>query len=58
MLQNEPQELDDVRFDVGVQADGGQDVLQELIVIGLFGHYLFLLFFSKELLLDLEEERL
>ena len=57
LFQNESQELDDVGFDVGVQANGGQDVLEKHIIVGLLGSFNSMLVVLKELLLDLLDQR-
>ena len=43
LFQNESQELDDVGFDVGVQANCGQDVLEKHVIVELLGAFGYLL---------------
>jgi len=43
LFQNESQELDDVGFDVGVQANCGQDVLEKHVIVELLGAFDYLL---------------
>ena len=57
LFQNESQELDDVGFDVGVQANCGQDVLEKHIIVELLGAFIKVLLVLKELVLNLLDQR-